>query len=92
MDWLSRIYGYSQDEIRPAFDRTGNLSLDIDPKLMLALDQLEDSPVDINNADYAHLIRVSGIGPTSANRILDQRKRHRIDAWRDLQAMGVVIK
>ena len=92
MDWLSRIYGYSQDEMRPAFDQTGNLSLDIDPKLMLALDQLDDSPVDINNADYAHLIRVPGIGPTSAKRILAQRMRHRIDAWRDLQAMGVVVK
>ncbi len=92
MDWLSRIYGYSQDEIRPAFNQMGNLSLDIDPKLMLALDQLEDSPVDINNADYAHLIRVPGIGPTSANRILAQRKRHSVDAWRDLQAMGVVVK
>ena len=92
MDWLSRIYGYSQDEIRPAFDQVGNLSLDIDPKLMLALDQLEDTPVDINNADYAHLIRVPGIGPTSAKRILAQRRRHSIDAWRDLQAMGVVAK
>ena len=33
-----------------------------------------------------------GIGPTSAQRIVANRLRHSIDAWRDLQAMGVVRK
>ena len=39
MDWLSRIYGYTEQELRPAFDSDGFLSLDADPKLLLALEQ-----------------------------------------------------
>ena len=46
----------------------------------------------INHADYRQLIRVPGVGPTSAERIVKYRMEHRIDTWRDLQAMGVVVK
>ncbi len=92
MDWLSRIYGYSPDGLRPAFSPDGFLSLDVDPKLQLAVNRWGDEPVDINHADYSQLIRVPGIGPTSAKRIVAQRGRHSVDTWRDLQAMGVVAK
>ncbi len=92
MDWLSRIYGYTEQELRPAFDSDGFLSLDADPKLLLALEQGKDGPVDINNADYRQLLRVPGIGPTAAKRIVANRRQHTINTWRDLQAMGVVAK
>ena len=92
MDWLSRIYGYTEEELQPAFDSTGLLSLDMDPKLLLAAEQGQDGPVDINRADYRHLIRVPGIGPVAAKRIVDNRRQHTVDTWRDLQAMGVVAK
>ena len=33
-----------------------------------------------------------GLGPVSADRILENRQQHSIDNWRDLQGMGVVRK
>ena len=91
-DWLSRIYGYSEEELRPAFDADGNLSLDADPKLLLAVEREGNGPLDINTADYRELIRVPGIGPVAAKRVIDNRRHHSIVAWRDLRAMGVVEK
>lgn len=92
LDWLSRIYGYSEAELRPAFDDGGFLPMDVDPKFLLAAYSYQDEVVDVNNADYQKLLRVPGVGPTAAQRILAQRKAHTINTWRDLQAMGVVTK
>ncbi len=92
MDWLKRIYQYSNAELNLAFDAGGFLPLDQDPKTAIALENLDAFPVDLNAASHELLLRVPGLGPTSAQRIIDNRRSHRIDNWRDLQAMGVVRK
>ena len=92
MDWLKRIYQYSNDELDLAFDGGGFLPLDQDPKTAIALENLDTFPVDLNTASRELLLRVPGLGPTSAQRILDNRRHHSIDNWRDLTAMGVVRK
>ena len=92
MDWLKRIYHYSSDELDLAFDGGGFLPLDQDPKTAIALENLDTFPVDLNTASRELLLRVPGLGPTSAQRILDNRRHHSIDNWRDLTAMGVVRK
>ena len=92
VDWLKRIYRFSNDEIKLAFDRTGFLPLEDDPKTAIALERLDAFPVDVNTAGREDLLRVPGVGPTSAQRIVDNRRRHTIDTWRDLEAMGVVRK
>ena len=92
MDWLKRIYQYSSDELDLAFDCGGFLPLDQDPKTAIALENLDAFPVDLNTASHQQLLRVPGLGPTSAQRILDNRRHHSIDNWRDLTAMGVVRK
>ena len=92
MDWLKRIYRYSNDELDLAFDRSGFLPLDEDPKTAIALENLDTFPVDLNTATQEQLLRVPGLGPTSAQRIVDNRQHHSIDNWRDLQVMGVVRK
>ena len=92
MDWLKRIYRYSNDELDLAFGPGGFLPLDEDPKTSIALQNLDTFPVDLNTASQELLLRVPGLGPTSAQRIIDNRQRHSIDNWRDLQAMGVVRK
>ena len=92
LDWLSRIYGYSEEEMKPAFDEGGFLPLEVDPKFLLAAYAYRDEVVDVNQADERALLRVPGVGPTAAKRILAQRKAHTINTWRDLQAMGVVTK
>ena len=92
MDWLKRIYHYTNEELDLAFNDGGFLPLDEDPKTAIALENLEAFPVDLNTASQEQLLRVPGLGPTSARRILDNRRNHSIDNWRDLTAMGVVRK
>jgi predicted DNA-binding helix-hairpin-helix protein len=72
VDWLFRKYGFSQDEI--PFDREGNLPLSQDPKEIWALQHPDFFPVDINRADYLMLLRVPGLGPTTARHILELRR------------------
>ena len=90
MDWLKRIYHFSNAELNLAFDESGFLPLEQDPKTAIALENLDAFPVDLNAASREQLLRVPGLGPTSAQRIIENRRHHSIDNWRDLQAMGVV--
>ena len=92
IDWLKRVYGFSNDEMGPAFDEDGLLPLESDPKTNIAVHNIDAFPVDVNSATRERLLRVPGVGPTSAQRILAARRGHAIDTWRALQAMGVVRK
>ena len=92
MDWLSRIYGYDSEELRPAFSDEGFLDTRMDPKLMIAMSNFERFPVDVNRASEQELLRVPGVGPMAASRIIGQRGEHSITQGRELQTMGVVLK
>ena len=92
MDWLSRIYGYDSEELRPAFSDDGFLDTRTDPKLMIAMTNYERFPVDVNQASEQELLRVPGVGPLAASRIIGQRREHSITQSRELKAMGVVMK
>ena len=89
-DWLSRVYKYTPDEMRLAYDDSGFLPHDEDPKQSIAVQNLDAFPLDVNAATRQQLLRVPGIGPTSAERILNNRRAHTIDNWRYLKTMGVV--
>lgn len=91
-DWLLRVYGFSYPEIDLALGKSGNLVLNQDPKLAIAQAQPWLFPVDVNQASYNDLIRVPGIGPTSAQRILDSRQHCRINSLEQLSKMRVIIK
>jgi predicted DNA-binding helix-hairpin-helix protein len=88
-DWLLRNYGFSADEIlsreHPFLDEH------LDPKAAWALRHPEFFPVDINRADYAALLRVPGIGVTSAKRIVAAR-RYGVFTPDGLKKIGVVMK
>jgi putative DNA modification/repair radical SAM protein len=75
-DWLMRFYGFAPAEVADATDASGNLPLDIDPKLAWALKFRGQFPVDVNRAAKEQLLRVPGLGTTSVQRILASR-RHR---------------
>jgi predicted DNA-binding helix-hairpin-helix protein len=92
MDWLKRVYRFSDDEMKLAFDKSGFLSHERDPKTTIAVENLDAFPLDVNSATHEQLLRVPGVGPISAERIVQNRRQHSIDTWRDLQAMGVVKK
>ena len=91
-DWLKRVYRFTNDEMRLAYDKDGFLPLDEDPKQSIAVHNLDAYPLDVNSATREQLLRVPGVGPTSADRILRNRRAHSIDNWRDLKTMGVVQK
>ena len=92
VDWLKRVYAFDNDELKLAYDANGFLPHEDDPKTAIALGNLDKFPMNVNEASRAQLLRVPGVGPTSAERIMRNRGRHAIDNWRDLQAMGVVRK
>lgn len=88
-DWLLRFYGFRAEELldaeHPYFDPR------LDPKCSWALRHPAFFPVDVHTADYEMLLRVPGIGVTSARRILSARRIGRIHR-EDLRRMGVVMK
>lgn len=71
-DFLLRRYGFSYEEI--PFGDDGNLPLAKDPKTVWALRHPEYFPVEVHQAPYEVLIRVPGIGPETAKRILRLRR------------------
>lgn len=91
-DWLVRVYGFSFPEIELALGKTGNLALSSDPKLVIARRQPWLFPVDMDTASYGELIRVPGIGPVSAQRIVAARREHRIESLDELKKMRVVTR
>jgi putative DNA modification/repair radical SAM protein len=71
-DWLLRFYGFRADELLD--ERTPDFNPLVDPKCSWALSHLDFFPVEVNTADYETLLRVPGIGVTSAKRILVSRR------------------
>ena len=88
-DWLLRFYGFQAsellDEAHPDFNPQ------LDPKCSWAVAHLEQFPVEIMKADYETLLRVPGIGPTSARRIVSARRTAHL-RFEDLKKLGVVVK
>ena len=85
--FLLRDYGFALEEM--PFDAAGNLPLKADPKSVWAERELKHAPVEINHADRRALLRVPGIGPVGANRILKARREQKIRDLRDLRKLGV---
>ena len=87
-DYLLRCYGFALNEL--IFGRDGRLSMDVDPKMAWARTHPERFPVEINRASRRQLLRVPGIGPRSAERILRMRRQGRLRRIADLRASGAV--
>lgn len=88
-DWLMRFYGFRGEELLS--ENQPNFNVMLDPKCDWALRHLERFPVEINRADYYTLLRVPGIGTTSAWRIVGARKYGSLD-FGHLKKIGVVLK
>jgi predicted DNA-binding helix-hairpin-helix protein len=88
--YLFRDYGFTLEEM--PFNQEGNLPLDEDPKLAWARENLHHDPVELNRADAQALLRVPGIGPKGAHKIVHARRLGRIRELRDLRMMGVQTK
>ena len=92
-DWLLRIYHYKLNDIKEVVNEDGNLPRG-DPKIHLAESYFENRGlVDPNIASYQELLRVPGIGPISAKRIVNLRaKKMTFKRRQDLRAIGVILK
>jgi putative DNA modification/repair radical SAM protein len=77
-DWLMRFYGFKPAEVVQATDTSGNLPLDMDPKLAWALKFRENFPVDVNRAPRELLLRVPGLGVKAVDRIVASRRWRRL--------------
>ena len=88
-DWLLRFYGFRVDELLD--DQHPNFDPMLDPKCYWAITHPEQFPVEIMTADLGRLLRVPGIGPTGARRILSARRTGLLH-FDDLKKMGIVLK
>lgn len=88
-DFLMRQYQFAPDEILS--DEAPNFNPYMDPKCNWAVHNMHLFPVDVNTAPREMLLRVPGIGPTSATRILTARGEGAL-TLKDLKRIGVVLK
>lgn len=88
--FLFRDYGFDLEDL--PFTQTGNLPLEIDPKLAWAQTHLRENPVELNRAGRQELLRVPGIGPKGAAVILNARRRGTLRELNDLRNLGVATK
>lgn len=85
-DFLFRKYGFRMEEV--VLDAKGNLPTALDPKTLWAAHHPEFFPVELNRASREQLLRVPGIGPISADRILRLRRENRFRAIEQLAQTG----
>ena len=88
-DWLLRFYEFKADEILNEKDPFVDPLLD--PKTNWSIKNFHFFPIEINKASYRELLRVPGIGVTSAKRIVMTRKYSTI-RYEHLKKLGIVIK
>jgi putative DNA modification/repair radical SAM protein len=88
-DWLMRYYDFRPGELTSADEPW--LDLDLDPKLAWALRHIGLFPVEVNEAPLEALLRVPGIGPVGARRIVRAR-RSAILGFDDLARLKVTLK
>jgi putative DNA modification/repair radical SAM protein len=88
-DWLLRFYGFRAEELLD--EEHQDFNPQVDPKCSWALSHLDFFPVEVNTADYETLLRIPGVGVTSARRILSARRAGRLQIDH-LRRLGVVMK
>ncbi len=89
VDFLMRKYFFKLGDFKEIMD--DEMLPKEDPKLVLAKINF-DGPVEVNEASCEELLRVPGIGPSSANRIIALRERNKIEKYSQLHEIGVRIK
>ncbi|MCS7202169.1 MAG: radical SAM protein [Dictyoglomus sp.] len=89
-DFLIRKYYFTLKDL--PFDHNGNLYLEKDPKWIWAINHEEFFPIEINKAGLKDLLRVPGIGPISAKKIIEKRKEQPFKNIKELEMLGINVK
>lgn len=88
-DWLLRYYSFKVKDILDI--NNPNFNLMLDPKAEWALRHIDEFPKEINKCSYYELLKIPGIGVTTAKRIISSRKHFKL-TFNDLKNMNVVLK
>lgn len=88
--FLLHDYGFGVEEL--PFQPDGNLPLDRDPKAAYAAQTLAENPVELNTAPRALLLRVPGIGPLGAHRLMTARKTGHLRDLAHLKQLGILAE
>ena len=88
-DWLMRFYHYTVDELID--EAHPFLETDVDPKANWALNHLDLFPVEVNKAPLEVLLRVPGIGPIGARKIIRARRTATLREA-ELKKLGIAYK
>lgn len=88
-DWLLRYYNFKVKDILDI--NNPNFNLMLDPKAEWALRHIDEFPKEINKCSYYELLKIPGIGVTTAKRIISSRKHFKL-TFNDLKNMNVVLK
>jgi predicted DNA-binding helix-hairpin-helix protein len=84
-----RQYNFAADELLDA--ENPMLDIALDPKANWAMNHFHLFPVEINKVDFEILLRVPGIGPISARRIVRARRGQSL-GFENIKKLGVVLK
>ncbi len=88
-DWLLRFYGFNANELLD--EKNPDFDMGLDPKTSWAIKNIELFPIEINKAPFEMLLRVPGIGHTSAIRICKTRRVSKL-SFENIKKLGVVVK
>ncbi len=84
--FLIRDYGVSIEYLKNVLDESGNLP-DADPKELLA-EKLIRKPLKIREAEYRELLLVPGIGIVTARKIVELRRKGKLDLYNLRKLLG----
>lgn len=88
-DWLLRFYNFRVNNLLDSDNPNFNVLLD--PKADWALRHMDEFPKEINSANYYELLKIPGLGPKSAKKIISCRKNYKLD-FNDLKKMNISLK
>ena len=91
-DWLLRIYGFARREIELGTNEQGCFIHNHDLKLEIALNNPNAFPIDVNNAGKKELLKVPGIGPKTAERVIALRREKKILRFDELKKTGAILR
>ncbi|MFA6003639.1 MAG: radical SAM protein [Elusimicrobiota bacterium] len=89
-EFLLRLYKWDVSDI--VLESDGNLSLTADPKQRWAQSHPEFFPVRLRSAEREALLRVPGLGPVTADRILNARKQGGLRRLEEAGLRGVRLE
>lgn len=85
--FLLRDYGWNVEDL--PFVGAGNLNTHVDPKTAWAQAHLTHTPIDLMTAERHELLRIPGVGPQTAEKIIKARRERHLTDLTQLRALGM---